>query len=342
MTAGGVLGAIDRDVWDVLAIGIADDGQWTLASDDPSAWAIRDGELPRVIGGGDTVVLPARAGDRMWRVERGNGRVEDLHVVDVVFPLLHGPYGEDGTIQGALELVDVPYVGSGVLASAMGMDKEFMKIAFAAAGLPVARGVVLRRDERASSRLADIRALGLPVFVKPARAGSSMGVSKVATWGALDAAIADAIKHDPKVLIEEAVVGREVECAVLGTPSGVRVSQPGEIITGGDHAFYDFEAKYLDEANVTLVCPVALPGDIAATVQDYARRAFVALDAEGIARVDTFVREDGSVVINEVNTMPGFTPFSMYPRMWAVEGIAYPELVETLLRTALDRPVGLR
>lgn len=341
VTAGGVLGAIDRDAWDVLAIGVAEDGQWTLASDSPDSWRIRQGELPRVTGGGDTVLLPARAGDRMWRIERA-GVVSELSEVDVVFPLLHGPFGEDGTLQGALELVDVRYVGAGVLASAVGMDKEFAKMAFRAAGLPVAPAVVLRGSGPDAETRAAIERLTLPVFVKPARAGSSMGVSRVASWDSLDAAIAGALKHDAKVLIEEGVVGREVECAVLGTAAGPRVSAPGEIVTGGDHDFYDFEAKYFDEAAVTLSCPCELPEGVAATVREYALRAFEAVDAEGIARVDTFVREDGTVIVNEINTMPGFTPFSMYPRMWAAEGIEYPELVETLLRTALDRPVGLR
>ncbi len=342
VTAGGVLGAIDRNRWDVVAVGIAEDGQWTLASDSPDAWRIRHGELPRVTGGGDTVLLPARAGERMWRVERGGGRIEDLAEINVVFPLLHGPYGEDGTVQGALELVDVPYVGCGVLASALGMDKEFMKLTFEAAGLPVARCVVLHRDEDAARHRDEVRSLPLPVFVKPARAGSSMGVSRVAAWDGLEPAIADALKHDPKVLIEEGLVGREVECAVLASTEGTRISQPGEIVTGGEHNFYDYEAKYFDEEHVNLICPANLPAETLATVRDYARRAFDAIGGEGIARVDTFVRADGSVVVNEINTMPGFTPFSMYPRMWQVEGIEYPELVETLLRAALDRPVGLR
>ncbi len=342
VTAGGVLGALDRDRWDVVAVGIAEDGQWTLASDNPESWKIRHGELPRVVGGGNTVLLPSRAGERMWRVERDGGRIENLAEIDVVFPLLHGPYGEDGTVQGALELVDVPYVGSGVLASALGMDKAHMKVAFEAAGLPVSRCVVLHRDEDAASRREEIHALPLPVFVKPARAGSSMGVSRVASWDGLDAAIAEAVKHDPKVLIEEGVVGREIECAVLDTPEGTRVSQPGEIVTGGEHSFYDYEAKYFDEEHVNLICPADLPAETLATVRSYARRAFDAIGAEGISRVDTFVREDGSVLVNEINTMPGFTPFSMYPTMWQVEGIEYPDLVETLLRAALDRPVGLR
>jgi D-alanine-D-alanine ligase len=341
VTASGVLEAINRDSWNVIAVGIASEGRWTLVSDDPLDWRIRDGVLPQVSDGGDTVVPPLCAGERTWRVER-EGQLTALADVDVVFPLLHGPWGEDGTLQGALELVDVRYVGAGVLASALGMDKEYARIVFRAAGLPVTRSVVVRGLDEAHRRRDEIEDLSLPLFVKPARAGSSVGVSRIASPDSLDSALATALKHDVKAIVEEGVEGREIECAVLETPDGIRVSPPGEIVTEGDHEFYDYEAKYFDEASVTLLCPVDLPSGATETVRDYARRAFVALGCEGIARVDTFVKEDGSVVINEVNTMPGFTPFSMYPRMWAADGIDYPTLVETLLRTALDRPVGLR
>ncbi len=341
VTASGVLDAIDRRRWDVLAVGVARDGQWTLVNDDPDDWRIRDGELPSVIGGGATVLPPMTAGEAMWRVVRG-GVLEDLATVDVVFPLLHGPWGEDGTVQGALELVDARYVGSGVLASALGMDKAFAKTVFRAAGLPVAAAVVIEGDADVALRRAELEALRLPVFAKPARAGSSQGVSRVTSWDQLDAAIAAALKHDAKVLVEEGVAGREIECAVLETPDSLKASQPGEIVTGGEHQFYDYEAKYFDEAAVTLKCPADLPADVVATVREYALRAFSAIGAEGIARVDMFVGADGSVVVNEINTMPGFTPFSMYPRMWEIEGLDYAALVETLLTTALERPVGLR
>jgi len=259
-----------------------------------------------------------------------------------VLPLLHGPFGEDGTLQGALELVDVRYVGSGVLASAIGMDKQFMKAAFREAGLPVTPDVVLAPGASLSLARERIEALGLPLFVKPARAGSSMGISRVDSWEQLEAAVAAAVKHDPKVLIERGVVGREIETAVLGTPDGPRTSLPGEIVTGGDHTFYDFEAKYLDEAAVQLLCPAPLPDGVADKVRDVAARAFEAVAAESLARVDVFVGEDGAVTVNEINTMPGFTPTSMYPRMWQASGLDYPELVQTLLETALQRPVGLR
>ncbi len=347
MTASGVLGAIDRSVWDVVAVGITREGRWTLASADPADWTIRDGVMPSVPDAGPTVLPPAQVGESTWSVlEEASGAagaaVTPLAAVDVVFPLLHGPFGEDGTIQGALELVDVRYVGSGVLASAVGMDKQFMKSAFRAAGLPVTPDVVITEGEPWDGLRGEIEALGLPVFVKPARAGSSMGISRVDAWEQLDAAVADAVKHDPKVLVEAAVVGREIETAVLGARSGVRTSPPGEIVTGGDHAFYDFEAKYLDESHVSLVCPADLPAADAARIQDLARRAYAAVSAEGLARVDVFYGPDGTVTVNEINTMPGFTPTSMYPRMWASGGVSYAELIEELLQAALHRRVGLR
>ncbi|WP_296665671.1 D-alanine--D-alanine ligase family protein [Demequina sp.] len=342
VTAGGVLGAIDRERWDVIAIGITREGRWTRVSDDPAQWRIVDGRMPDVAASDAIVVPPFEAGVSEWQTVSDAGKVRSLGTIDVVFPLLHGPWGEDGTIQGALELADVRYVGSGVLASAMGMDKQHMKVAFRAAGLPVARDVLVTPDRGVDEQREAIEALGLPVFVKPARAGSSMGISKVSAWDALDAAIADAQKHDPKVLVEVGVVGREIETAVLATPSGLLTSPAGEIITGGDHEFYDFEAKYLDEAAVTLLCPTELEPAVAATVADYARRAFRAVGAESLARVDVFVTERGDVVVNEINTMPGFTPTSMYPRMAAAAGISYGELVQTLLTVALERPVGLR
>jgi D-alanine-D-alanine ligase len=340
-TAGGVLGAIDREHWDVLAVGIGRDGSWTVQSDDPADWALSDGRMHHVDPTERRVLLPAVAGDRQWSVETG-GIVTPLCLVDVVFPVLHGPWGEDGTIQGALELLDVRYVGAGVLASAVGMDKQFMKAAFRAVGLPVAPDVVLGPGERAQSRRAEIEALGLPVFVKPARAGSSMGISRVDTWDALDAALADAVKHDPKVLIEAAIVGREIETAVLGARDGVRTSPPGEIVAVGDQSFYDFESKYFDADAVRLDCPAQIPAADASRIRELAARAFAAVSAEGIARVDVFYGEDGTITVNEINTMPGFTPTSMYPRMWASAGLTYSDLVDELLQAALHRPLGLR
>ncbi len=340
-TAGGVLGAIDRERWDVVAVGIGRDGSWTLQSSDPSDWALTEVGMPHVVPSSHRVLLPAAADTATWRRE-DDGVVTALADVDVAFPLLHGPWGEDGTIQGAMELVDVRYVGSGVLASAIGMDKQFMKAAFRAQGLPVADDVVIAPGDSPGAFRAQIEALGLPVFVKPARAGSSMGISRVDSWDELDAAVAGAITHDPKVLIERGMSGREIETAVLGARDGVRTSMPGEIVTAGDHAFYDFHAKYFDTDHVRLDCPAVLAPDDAARIREFAARAYAAVAAEGIARVDVFYAPDGTVTVNEINTMPGFTPTSMYPRMWSATGVTYPELVEELLQAALSRSTGLR
>jgi D-alanine-D-alanine ligase len=341
VSAGSVLRHLDRERFDVVPVGIARDGAWVLGTDDPERLAIHGRALPSVDPSATAVVLP---GDptRGGLVVLEPGRAgEVLSGVDVVFPVLHGPFGEDGTLQGLLEMAGVPYVGAGVLASAAGMDKEFTKKLLAADGLPVGDLVVLRPDTPTLTA-AQRERLGMPVFVKPARAGSSVGITRVTDWAGLDDAIAAARVHDPKVLVEAAIVGREVECGVLELPDGtLRASLPAEIRIVGSAAFYDFDAKYLDD-----VCefdiPAKLDDDVVERVQDAAVAAFRALDCQGLARVDFFVGPDGVPVVNEVNTMPGFTPISMYPRMWAVTGIDYPTLLGTLIDTALSRGTGLR
>jgi D-alanine-D-alanine ligase len=264
-----------------------------------------------------------------------------------VFPLLHGPFGEDGTIQGLLELADIRYVGSGVLASAVMMDKQYMKLVFAGHGLPVAPHVVItdrewQRDPVAS--MDAVSSLDWPVFVKPARAGSSMGITKVSEPEALRAAIEFARLHDPKVIVESGIVGREIECAVLEGRDGAaaRTSEVGEIEVVGGHDFYDFEAKYLAESDVELSCPANVPDDVADRVRRVAVAAFEAAGCEGLARVDCFYTEHGDVILNEINTMPGFTPQSMYPRMWAASGLDYADLIDELIQLALARRRGLR
>ncbi len=347
VTAAGVLGAIDRDRWDVVPVGVTRTGRWALVEDDPQRWSIQDGRLPEVPADAAPGVLVPLATDDRDLVLVAEGEVPRvLGEVDVVMPLLHGPYGEDGTVQGMLELGDVRYVGAGVLASAVGMDKHFMKLVLAGSGLPIGPYEVLLPRQWATDRAAcreRVARLGWPVFVKPARAGSSLGISRVERVGDLDAAVAAAHEHDPKVVVEAALTGREIECAVIGTPGGgpPETSLPGEIVVAGDHAFYDFDAKYLDEASVRLACPADLPADVTAAVRDTAARTFEAVGCEGLARVDVFVTDAG-VVVNEINTMPGFTPFSMYPRMWAATGLDYRALVDRLLALALERPTGLR
>ncbi|MCL2464134.1 MAG: D-alanine--D-alanine ligase [Micrococcales bacterium] len=346
VTAGGVLQAIDRAKYDVLAVGITRQGRWVLAADDPGRWAITDGGLPEVTDGEPHVLLPQAADDHQLQAMHGTV-AEALGDIDIVFPVLHGPFGEDGTVQGMLELADVRYVGAGVLASAVGMDKQMMKVVFAGQGLAVGPYTVVRPgelDRDPQGVTARARALGLPVFVKPARAGSSLGITKVTDWVHLPAAIRTAATHDPKVLVEAAIVGREIECGVLGGRGGdpARTSLPGEIVVHDEASFYDFDAKYLDEEAVDLVCPADLPDEVTARVRDVAVRAFDAVGCEGLARVDVFVTPDGAVVVNEINTMPGFTPYSMYPRMWAATGLPYPALVDELIQLALHRPTGLR
>ena len=284
---------------------------------------------------------PARRA--LIHLEPGKGG-DVLFGVDVVFPVLHGPFGEDGTIQGLLEMAEVPYVGSGVLSSAVGMDKEFTRKLLMTEGLPVGQVAVLRPG--AALTIADRQRLGLPVFVKPARSGSSLGVSKVTSWSELDEAVAHAQQYDPKVLVEAAMSGREIECGVLEFPDGrIVASLPAEIRIIGNHdiqpEFYDFDAKYLDN-----VCefdvPAKLDDAVAEQLRSTAVDAFRALDCQGCARVDFFVDANGRLTINEVNTIPGFTRVSMFPQMWAVTGVDYTTLLTTLVETALTRGTGLR
>ncbi len=347
-TAASVLRAVDRDRYEVLPVGITREGHWVLVEDDPDALEIRDGRLPHVPDTGRQVIVPLGGVDHVLRVVERDGTTTELGAVDVVFPLLHGPFGEDGTIQGLLELADIRYVGCGVLASATMMDKHVMKVLFASAGLPVGPYTVItdldwRRDRAACLEAAG--ALRFPVFVKPARAGSSVGVYKVDAPEELEAAVEKARDHDPKVLVEQGLPGREIECGVLQGRGAraPRVSLPGEIeVVGGGHDFYDFEAKYLDEGNVRISAPADVDDAVRQRMADIARTAFEVAGCEGLARVDCFVGDDGEVVLNEINTMPGFTPYSMYPQVWAASGVSYPELVDELIQLALDRPLGLR
>ncbi|MFI8854236.1 D-alanine--D-alanine ligase family protein [Streptomyces sp. 891-h] len=351
LTAGAVLSAIDRDKYEVLPIGITADGRWALAADDPARMAIEDRELPTVeqLSESDTggVLLPVSPGSREV-VHTEPGQVpKALGEIDVVFPVLHGPYGEDGTLQGMLELAGVPYVGSGVLSSAVGMDKEYMKRIFTSFGLPVGPYVTVRPREwetdpaAARKKIVDFASeQGWPVFVKPARAGSSMGITKVEGLGGLDEAVETARRHDPKIIVESLLRGREIECGVLEFEDGPRASVPAEIPPVSNHDFYDFEAKYIDSASG--IVPAPLTEEQTARVRELAVRAFEAASCEGLVRADFFLGEDGEFVINEINTMPGFTPISMYPRMWQETGVSYPELVDRLIQSALNRPTGLR
>lgn len=348
-TAAGVLGAIDRSKYEVVPIGITKDGVFVPAEDSVTRWALSDGPLPVVEFEGSRINF-AMDGSREAFVTDASGISWSLGSLDVVFAVLHGPFGEDGTMQGFLELAGLPYVGNGVFASAAGMDKEFSKALFLQAGVAATPHVVIRAAEwaglgaaefvRAGAReaiLAEVATLGgTPLFVKPARAGSSVGVSKVKDMTHFEAAVDLALQHDNKVVVEHGLVGREVECAVLSSLDGgpARVSVAGEIIVKG-REFYDFEAKYRDEASVDLVIPAALSTAELAEMQRLARKAFEALGGYGLARVDFFLTADG-FFINEINTMPGFTQFSMYPSLWGASGIGYGQLIDELIALGLN------
>ncbi|MGW4123721.1 D-alanine--D-alanine ligase family protein [Nocardia sp. NPDC004711] len=343
VSARTVLASLDPERYEAVPIGITRDGTWVLGDADPRALSAQDRALPAVDEQGTALALtadPSRGGALVPL----DGADTVLGAVDVVFPVLHGAFGEDGTLQGLLELAELPYVGPGVLASAAGMDKEFTKKLLAAEGLPIGVQVVLRPGV-ATVADADRARLALPVFVKPARGGSSIGITKVDSWDELDAAIEAARRHDPKVIVEAGIVGREVECGVLEFPDGrVEASVVAEIRMPEDGAeapaFYDFDTKYLDD-----VCefdvPAKLNDDVSQQIRELAVQAFRALDCQGLARVDFFVTADGPV-INEINTMPGFTAISMYPRMWEATGIDNRTLVSTLIETARARGTGLR
>ncbi|PPS74729.1 D-alanine--D-alanine ligase family protein [Streptomyces sp. MH60] len=351
VTAGAVLAAIDRTRYDVLPIGITRDGRWALTADEPERMAITERRTPDVeelaesTEGG--VLLPVDPASREVVYSEPGSVPKALGEVDVVFPVLHGPYGEDGTLQGLLELSGVPYVGAGVLASAVGQDKEYMKAVFTSYGLKVGPYAVIRPREWEQDRSGARRKIvdfagehGWPLFVKPARAGSSIGITKVDDLAGLDEAIEEARRHDPKILVEAALRGREIECGVLEFEDGPRASVPAEIPPPSQHAYYDFEAKYID--STPGIVPAPLTAEETAEVQRLAVAAFDAASCEGLVRADFFLTEDDEFVINEINTMPGFTPISMYPQMWQASGVSYPELVDRLVQAALRRPTGLR
>ena len=348
VTAGSVLAAIDRDAYDVLPVGITTDGRWVLEVDDPVRFEISgDGSLPAVDPARPAVAVNGDGDRPTLEVHAPGQPPRPLGVIDVVMPLLHGPWGEDGTIQGFLETNDLRYVGAGVLASAVGMDKHYMKVVLEGAGLPILPYVVLpeRRwaDDREGCRRA-VAQLGLPVFVKPCRGGSSIGISKVHDLADLDEAVEEARRWDPKVVVEASAGAgsREVECGVLGGDTAPEASVVAEITVAGDHDFYDFAAKYLPGEHTRVDIPADLDDECAKSVQELAVEAFEALSCEGLARVDFFVLADGRLVVNEVNTMPGFTPTSMFPQVWAASGVPYPVLVDRLLQLALRRRTGLR
>jgi D-alanine-D-alanine ligase len=354
MGAGNMLAGIDRTRYEVIPVGITTEGNWVLVADAPERLAVTDGELP-------TVAAVAEPGMAVvpWS---GSGVVATAptqipHVfgdVDVVLPVLHGPYGEDGTIQGLLELAGVRYVGAGVLASAVSMDKEYMNLIFRANGLPVGPFVVVRDRDwpdvqsetlsvEAKRVLDDIEELGWPLFVKPARGGSSIGTSKANNMDELREAIATARQYDPKVLVEAAIDGVEVEVSVLEGLDGAPpdTSLPGQLLIAGGEEFWDFEAKYLDAAS-GMAIPAPIPDSAIEEIRRLAAAAFDAVSCEGLARVDFFYTRAGEILLNEINTMPGLSPASYFQKMWEASGMPFPQLVDRMLQTALKKRRGLR
>ena len=349
VTAGSVLSVIDGDRYEVVPVGITRAGNWVLTSGDPERLRIDEATraLPTVPEDGADLALPFDVAGQLMVVNPEKGS-ERLAEVDVVLPLLHGPFGEDGTIQGLFEMIGVRYAGAGVFSSAAAMDKVFMKAMLRGNGIPTSDFVAISDRQWRTERkrvLDDVAELGATVFVKPARAGSSLGITKVSDSSDSDAVVAAveaAREHDPKVLVEAQVVGREIECGVLeaedgGTPD---VSFPAEVHVADGFDFYDFEAKYLSTSGLTI--PAEIPEEAIARLRAMAADVFEAMGCEGLARVDFFYTENGEILVNELNTMPGFTPSSAFPQMWAATGVDYAELIERMITTALRRDPGLR
>ncbi len=356
ISAASALRALDTDKFEAIPVGITKDGKWIVNGENPLGWSLDEG-LPTVekTPGAKDVVLEVALGQDGFFAREDDGTLTPFGHVDAVFPVLHGPYGEDGTIQGLFEMMGVPYVGCGVLASAACMDKHYTKVLLAAAGIPVAPGITLdaRSFDKASEFKTDADAImaqvseaGLqyPLFVKPSRAGSSFGVTKVEYEGdaaELAAAVYEASHHDWRILVEQGIDAREIECAVLCPKAGEapQASWPGEIVLDkraeGDDQFYDFDSKYMDAAASHVEVPANLPEETLNLVRETAKKAFVAVDGAGLSRVDTFVTKDGKVMVNEINTMPGFTSISMYPKAWEATGVRYTDLITKLIEGVL-------
>ena len=327
-SAKNIVEAMDKDKYDILLIGISKAGQWILQEGPQTKWPK---SIPAKRAGKKVVIVPGKKGAEL--VELSGGR--RLGSVDVVFPVLHGPFGEDGTIQGLLKLANVPFVGAGVVGSALGMDKDVTKRLLRDAGIRSAKFLVSSRFSSSPIDFAEVvRQLGLPFFVKPANLGSSVGISKVTDREQFGRAIREAFRYDHKILAEECIRGREIECSVLGNDKPI-ASVPGEIIP--QHEFYSYEAKYLDEHGALLKIPAELPEAVAREVRETAIKTFQALCCEGMARVDFFLRDNKEVIVNEINTIPGFTKISMYPKMWEASGISYKDLIDRLIKLALER-----
>lgn len=335
LSAKNIIDAIDPQKYEVVLIGIDKSGGWHLQSKNNFLMNAANPELIHLnVSSDDLAIVPEKQEQKFLSLSQR----QPIGPIDVIFPVLHGPYGEDGTIQGLLKLADLPFVGAGVLGSAVGMDKDVMKRLLRDAGIPTAKFLVVASSSRNTLEFQHVAAtLGLPCFVKPANLGSSVGISKVHDEGEFIHALEYAFQYDRKILIEEYIQGREIECSILGNDDPI-ASIPGEILPDrAKHQFYSYEAKYIDEHGAALQIPADLPPRLIRQVQTLSISAFKTLCCEGMARVDCFVTPDERVVINELNTIPGFTKISMYPKLWEASGLAYPQLIDRLIQLALER-----
>ncbi len=325
-SAKNIVEAIDKKKYHIVLIAIDKKGRWHLSE---VSKLLKSMKINR--GGKSLALVPGKRRNPLAKLSD----LKTIGAIDVVFPVLHGPFGEDGTVQGLLKLADLPFVGAGVLGSAVGMDKDVMKRLLRDAGIPIVPFLVFDRFSRTGIEFDDIkRVLGLPFFIKPANLGSSVGINKVKDHKQFEYAVKEAFKYDSKILIEESIEGREIECSVLGNDHPV-ASLPGEIITR--HELYSYDAKYVDDKGAVLEIPAKLPEPIIREIQDLSVRTFKTLCCEGMARVDFFLRDNKEVIVNEMNTIPGFTKISMYPKLWEASGISYTELIDRLIRLALER-----
>lgn len=327
-SAKNVYNSLDKNKYEVILIGIDKQGRWLLNQSAEFLLSSSNPELAK-LNSPEVSLIQKNQTTQLVNVSSN----QNMGGVDVVFPVLHGPYGEDGTIQGMLKLLNIPFVGPSVLGSAVGMDKDVMKRLLKEAGIPVAKFLVFHKLREISFEKV-VKKLGLPFFIKPANLGSSVGISKVKSKQEFEKALKLAFEFDSKILIEEFIKGREIECSVLGNENPI-ASLPGEIIP--THEFYSYEAKYIDENGALLKAPADLPKNIVKKIQDLAIKTFKILCCEGLSRVDFFLTEDEKIYVNEINTIPGFTKISMYPKLWEVSGISYPELVDKLIQLALER-----
>ena len=331
-SAKNIIDAIDTNKYEVVLIGIDKKGQWHLNEESRFLLPITKSGLPELpITGENLALVPGKQNNQVVAI---SGE-QTLGSLDVIFPVLHGPFGEDGTIQGLLKLANIAFVGAGVLGSAIGMDKDVMKRLLRDAGIPVVRFIVANKYSPKEIDFDDARGqLGLPLFVKPANLGSSVGIHKVRDRDEFERAVRDALNYDDKVLIEECINGREIECSVLGNDNPI-ASVPGEILPR--HEFYSYEAKYLDENGAVLEIPAKLSSETLERIRQLAIRTFTVLCCEGMARIDFFLRNSDEIIVNEINTIPGFTRISMYPKLWEATGISYSELIDRLIQLAIER-----